>query len=198
MKKSRRSLGKSKSKAVTGGLLASAAAMLLPKPAQANTINEPGDFANTFATRQDLAAGTTGINLGTVGTGSDVADYFVFTGLNPGDIFTLSSKFTEWSSASALNFEWRTEPGGVPVQSLSIAPNTFDASFNGIVPLNGRIAVDLSFSNTGYVTYFDLNLATQAAPPTNAVPETGGTMMLMGATVAGLALTKKLRRKKKA
>jgi hypothetical protein len=172
--------------------------MLLPKLAEATTINEPGDFPNTFATRQDLVAGTTGIDLGTVGTGSDVADYFVFTGLNPGDLFTLSSKFTEWSSANALTFEWRTEPGAVPVQSLSVAPNTFDASFSGIVPLNGRIAVDLSFSNTGYVTYFDLDLTTQALPPVNAVPETGGTLMLMGATVAGLALTKRLRRKKKA
>jgi hypothetical protein len=193
MRKSSKSIGKRSSTSTTvGGLLASAAAMLLPKAAKAVTIVETTDFPNDFSTRQDLAPGVDGVS-GGVGP-FDHSDYFVFTGLTPGASFNLDFSFTGGFDSS-LNLEWRDEPAGNFLNNAFTTNPGDMASFSGFVPSTGRIAVD--------VLQFQLNEDPQAEGSyllqlhVQGVPDSGGTMMLMGAAVAGLALAKKLTRRRK-
>jgi hypothetical protein len=202
MKKSPKSISKRKSATVAGGLLTSAGATLLPKAVDATMITESTDFSNTFAGRNSLASGVDSVQGTLVNTGEhidqDPSDYFVFTGLQAGANFTLQLSYVEGSGFPGTEtLEWRLEPTGTPVlNSTSVASPPGTSEFMGIVPLNGNIAADVLLGPGGFP-----NRATYRVDLTvgggNGVPESGGTMLLMGAAVAGLALAKKMGRRKK-
>jgi hypothetical protein len=202
MRKSQKRRTKSKLGKAATGLLAAAGAMLLPKAAKATMVTESTDFSNDFAGRNSLAPGVDSVQ-GTLQLAegfADPADYFVFTGLQPGANFNLQITFVDdqGGTPSTMTLEWRPEPTGSPVlNSTSVSAPSQTSSFMGIVPLNGNIAADVGI-NGGFSPsanpIYGVNLTVQ---PLQNVPDSGGTMMLMGAAVAGLALAKKLKRRRK-
>ena len=203
MRKSRRTRKTATQKTAAAGLLASAAATLLPKAAEATSIIESTDFGDSFGTRDTLASGVDSVQ-GTL-DGSDTSDYFVFTGWQPGTQFTLQITYVEnLSSPNTETLEWRAEPTGTLLNSATVTSPPQQASFMGLVPVNGNIAADVLLGNNEANTNtYRINLTATPFQPGNenggpqGVPESGGTMMLMGATVAGLALAKKMRRRRK-
>lgn len=178
--------------------------MLLPKAAEATSIVESTDFSDNFAGRDSLAAGVDSVQ-GTVTIsegGFDPADYFVFTSLQPGATFTLQLTYVSSSQANDFGnsetLEWRLEPTGTLLNSTTVSTIGGTGSFMGVVAANGDIAADVTLpSNANHQATYRVDLTVQPLQNGNGVPETGGTMMLMGAAVAGLALAKKLKRRRK-
>ena len=192
MKKSRM---KAKQGGAASGLLASAAAMLVPSVAKATTFNETTDFPEDLDAPFFLPANVDQVN-GTLqnisGGGGDHDDVFVFTGWTPGTQFTLQIIHTQNSGAfNQETLNWFDEDTNATLDSRTVAPNQ-SASFNGIVPANGNIAVDvhLGINAEGTNDAYTINLTAQAVPEPGAIA-------LMGAAVATAAIAKRLRRRKK-
>jgi len=155
--------------------------------AKATTVFETTDFPAT-GPGTTLAPGVDQVQGSLATASSDYADWFEFTGLNPGNLFTLTGILTEYSG-TPISFS--AYPDSLaPILGTS-GLSGVSSAINGIVPADGKLAVNVGFPNeeAGFGSY-TLTLTTSA---TSAVPEPM-TAVPVGAGLGAIALAWQRRR----
>lgn len=156
------------------------AAAALAVEAEGTTLNESsvGDFGNRFAARTILPDGTDVVR----GLGSDL-DYFAFTDLVPGSLFSITLTSLLYEAPFRLYDESQN-----PLSPPITLPELGEQTLVGSVPLSGELVV---LAGGGFLSnFYEVTLVAERV----VVPEPS-TALLLG---AGLAATAALRRHRRA
>jgi PEP-CTERM motif len=169
-------------KKLTRHLLATSCLTVFAGIAGASTTYiESTDFPNS-PPGTTLPVGTTEVQ-GTLSTGSDLSDWFLFTGLLPGGSFTISGVVSIGTLPSNSVQVWNAAHT-VEQFSFSMPPG----SGGGTVPGDGQLLVAVSASSVEFNGGYTIDLSAPLATPEP------GTLATLGAGLIGAVA---IRRRKK-
>ena len=179
--------------AAGGTLLAQSSSQAAITTYDENTQAPGGDFGGTFALRLVLPVGTTTVNGDMEFSGGTDPDFYTYTGLIPGQTFTLDITAGDAVSFYQATFQvlddTQTQIGATAIYAFNDPSGTM-RQITGTVPGTGNLTVDIqqSAEGGGAVPSYTTTLSVVPEPAT-------ATLALLGAVVAALVAKRRGKRR---